>query len=403
MSEECFSAAITREGNLLRIALPRVFDRKNAAEIEKEIREKIDGEITALLFDASELRFVSADGLDVILDLKKEYRDISIDHARIGICDTLSSFGFDRFLNITKQYRFVSVKDCTVIGQGGHGTIYRLGEDTIVKVYRDRSPLSIIENEREYARNAFVSGIPTAIAYDVVETEEGYGVIFEMINGMTLGRYLSRHPEKLEEYGVKFADLLLSLHTTDASPDLYPDFHEVYLDRFEKAKEFLSEKDAEKLKDVIRAIPRGKGMVHGDYHPNNVMIDDEGELLLIDMADISRGNGFFDMGGSYMLMYVLAGVPILRMIIQKITSLSPKDSRRMWTILMRRYFGTEEKEKLKAIEKTYRAFSNIRIAGSLGMKSSRPEIITKLMKVYTKAFVVPKTEKYVRLFSSLAE
>lgn len=358
-----------------------------------------DENTESLLFDASELRYVSADGPDVILDLKKKYRNITIDHAGIGICDTLAVYGFDHFLNVTKQYRFVSVKDCTVIGQGGHGTIYQIGDDTIVKVYRDHSPLQIIENERQYAKNAFVSGISTAIAYDVVQTEEGYGVIFEMINGTTLGRYLRAHPEKVDEYGVKFADLLYSLHNTNASPDLYPDFHDVYLDRFEKAKEFIDPEDAEKLKDVIRAIPRGKGMVHGDYHPNNVMIDDEGELLLIDMADISRGNGFFDMGGSFMLMHEIAGVPILKNIVRRITALDPKTCRKMWDILMHRYFSPDT--DLKKIETAYKAFSKIRIAASPGMKSSRSPIVTKLMTLYTKAFIVPKAERYVKLFSAM--
>ena len=38
------------------------------------------------------------------------------------------------------------------------------------------------------------------IAYDVVETKQGYGVIFELINGMTLGKYLKDHPEQLEQF-----------------------------------------------------------------------------------------------------------------------------------------------------------------------------------------------------------
>lgn len=344
--ENNYSAAISREESVLKIQLPSVLDRNNASEVLSQILQNLDGDIQSILLDAGNLRYISADGLDVILELKKKYRDIVIDHARIGICDTLESYGFDHFLNIKKQYRFVSVNGCRIIGQGGHGTIYQIGEDTIIKVYRDHSPLEIIEHERQYARNAFINGIPTAIAYDVVQTEYGYGVIFEMINGMTLGSFLNKNPDKVEEYSVKFADLLHTLHTTEAASDLYMDFHDVYLERVERAKAYIPEEDAETLKRIILSIPQGNGMVHGDYHPNNVMIDDEGELLLIDMADISRGNGFFDLGGTYMVMHDLAGKRIMRRRIKAITSLEPKICRKMWDILMHRYYGTDDNELL---------------------------------------------------------
>ncbi len=400
MSEDLI---ISRNGDELTIELPSLLDRKNAPDVFDRINWNLDPAVARIRFDAENLRYISADGLDVILEMKKKYRDISIIHARIGICDTLASYGFDNFIDIKKQYRFVSVKDCRIIGQGGHGTIYQIGEDTIIKVYRDHSALEVIENERQYARNAFVHGIPTAIAYDVVQTEQGYGVMFEMINGMTLGSFLNKHPEKTEEYSIKFADLLHTLHTTAASSDLYMDFHDVYLERAEKAKAFIPEEHAEALKRIISSIPRGRVMVHGDYHPNNVMIDDEGELLLIDMADISRGNGFFDLGGSYMLMDFLAKIPVLGMKVKKITMLTPKTCRKIWAILMKRYFNTDDEDVLKKYELQFKAFSRVRIAASLGMNSSRSPVVTKLMALYTKKFLTPKAEEYIQLFSGSAE
>ena len=66
---------------------------------------------------------------------------------------------------------------------------------------------------------------------------------------------------------------------------------------------------------------------------------------------------------------------------------------------MHRYFGPDT--DLEKIETAYKAFSKIRIAASLGMKSSRSPIVTKLMTLYTKAFIVPKAERYVKLFSAM--
>lgn len=382
------------------VALPVVLDCNNAAEAFSSIVKELDDEIKEFVFDAKNLRYISADGLDVILDTKKRFKNVAVDNARVGICDILESYGFDRFLNISKQYRFVSIEGCKVIGHGKHGTIYQLDEGTIIKVYRDHSALEVIENERLYARNAFINGIPTAIAYDVVETERGYGVIFEMINGMTLGQYLNKHPEKAEEYSIKFADLLYTLHSTTASPDLYPDFHDVYLDRADNTKEFLSEEESETLKRIINSIPRGHGMVHGDYHPNNVMIDDEGELMLIDMADISMGNGFFDLGGTYMVMHHIAKIPVVRLFVKNITSLDAKTCLKMWDIMIKEYYILSGNKGPKGYDESFKAFSNLRIAASLGMKSSRSPIITKLMALYTKKLIIPKADEYIKAFSN---
>lgn len=394
-------AYIKKEDETLKIGLPVVLDKNNASEISTNIFSFLDKSIKSIEYDATNLRYISADGLDIILETKKQCKDITIHNARMGICDILETYGFDNFININKQYRFVSIDGCKVIGKGGHGIIYQISEDTIVKVYIDHSALEVIENERQYARNAFSNGIPTAIAYDVVETKLGYGVIFELINGMTLGQYIAKHPEKLEECSIKFIDLLHTLHTTNANPDLYEDFHQIYLQRAEKAKVYIGEENGETLKKIINCIPLGHGMVHGDYHANNVMIDDAGEVMLIDMADISRGNGFFDLGGTYMIMNFIARIPLVRLFVKNITNVDYKTSIKMWDIMIARYYNTDDEQFLEKQNQLFKAFSSIRIACQIGMPSSRPKIITKLVGLFGKYIVIPRADKYIEILSTL--
>ena len=392
---------INKQDNILYIELPSLLDKNNSQDVLNDIYSRLDSNISKLVFNAQELRYITADGLDVILELKKKYNDILIDNARIGITDTLALYGFNYFVDINKKYRFVSIEGCKVIGEGGHGTIYKIGEDTILKVYKDHSPIEVIEKERLYAKNAFTHGISTAIAYDVVETEQGYGVIFELINGMTLGQYLKDHPEKLNEYSEKFSDLLYTLNHTEADVDLYDDYQEVLIQRCEASLKYISRKNVEELKRIVKSIPKGNGMIHGDYHPNNVMIDSEGKLVLIDMADIARGNGFYDLGSSYLLMKFLPKIPLLKSVSKKVTSISPNSCLKMWDILMHRYFNTNDEELFKKLDKQYKAYANMRIATNMGMQTSHPIILRKIMAIYTKIFILPKADEYIRLFSSV--
>ena len=70
-----------------------------------------------------------------------------------------------------------------MLGRGSNGTIYRISEDTVVKVYPRGDALSDIRHEREMVRRALVLGIPTAISYDVVSVGDGYGAVFELWRG----------------------------------------------------------------------------------------------------------------------------------------------------------------------------------------------------------------------------
>ena len=66
------------------------------------------------------------------------------------------------------------------IGAGAHGAVYRLDGETILKVVKDMT-LDAIHSEVKVSKDVLIYGIPTAISYDVVRTEGGYG---EDLGGM---------------------------------------------------------------------------------------------------------------------------------------------------------------------------------------------------------------------------
>jgi hypothetical protein len=115
-------------------------------------------------------------------------------------------------MTIEKAIRELSLEGAEVIGQGGHGKVLRLNGDTIVKLFHPATPLEDVKREQEYAKKAFVLGLPTAIPFDVVKCDDCYGLVFELINSTTLSDFLNKNPEKFEEYAVKYGKLLKQLH-----------------------------------------------------------------------------------------------------------------------------------------------------------------------------------------------
>lgn len=344
--------------------LERSLDKESGKILLENIESKCVGDGVDIVLDAANLHNITADGMDVILKIKKKCKNIQVINASVGIADLFNRYGFQLFIDVDVKYRFVSIKYAEIIGHGGHGEMYRINKDTIVKVYTDGCSLDIIQKEREYARNAFINGIPTAIAYDVVKTEKGYGVVFELIEGQTLGQYLNEHPDELESLAVKFANLLSTLNCTYADHNVFPSIKQVYLDRLKNASKFFKKGEADILMDFVKSLPDGTGMIHGDYHLKNVLIDKNKNLYLIDMADISYGDGFFDIGGAYLT--VVYASKYYKRSIEELNGIDCEKCLRLWDIVLKEYYGVSDDEYIKKINKQCEYFSYVRMASELG-------------------------------------
>ncbi len=383
----------------LMITLEGRIDSNNAADVEKSILEIVNThEGMTVVFDAEKLEYISSAGLRVLLKVMKLFDEpLEVQNVSREVYEIFDVTGFAEMLNVKKALRKVSIEGCEAIGKGGHGKVYRLDDETIIKVYHDNSPLSLIEKEREYAKNAFVNGIPSAIAYDVVQTEEGYGLVFEMAGATTVSKFIMAHPDKLPEYAVKFGKLLKTLNTTEADPSLYGDIKQIYLDRAKKAEEYFTDEENAKIVKMINSIPDGNGMIHGDYHTNNVMVQSDGELVLIDMADISRGNSLFDIGGAFLTMY-LSGMNNPDITLQTI-GIDYEMAKQVWGIMLSTYCGTTDPQRLELISKRCGAFALLRMATTLGMGSKKAKERSVGMVALLRQQLFPNADGLCQLFA----
>lgn len=280
---------------VLTIYLKGHIDSANAADTEKEINDAraAHPECTSLIIDAQNLEYISSAGLRVILRLRKAYSDLKVINVSAEVYEIFDMTGFTEMMKIEKAYREISVEGCEVIGQGSNGKVYRIDRDTIVKVYRNPDSLPDIQRERELARHAFVLGIPTAIPYDVVKVDGGYGSVFELLNAKSFAKWLAAEPEALDEIVKISVDLLKKIHSTAVRPDEMPDMRKVALTWASYVREHLAEDKGEKLYRMVEEVPVDYHMMHGDYHIKNVMLQD-GEVLLIDMDTLCYGHPVFE-------------------------------------------------------------------------------------------------------------
>ncbi len=283
----------------MKIELKGRIDSGNAAQIEKEILDKLAGRTDEPVeLDAGALEYISSAGLRVILRVKKSFPDLRITNVHSEVYEILDMTGFTEMMPVEKAYRVVSVDGCEEIGRGANGMIYRIDRDNVVKVYINADALEDIQHEREVAKLALILGIPTAISYDVVRVGESYGSVFELLNASSFSKILAKEPEKMDWCVREYVALLKTIHGTLVPAGKLPDMKETALGWARFMRDHLPAAAGEKLVSLVEAVPHDDHMIHGDYHTKNVMLQND-EVLLIDMDTLAVGHPIFELASMF--------------------------------------------------------------------------------------------------------
>lgn len=346
------------ENGILTVFPEGRIDSANAGAVGAEIEDILNREPhSGVILDAEALQYISSAGLRFILKLRKAEPSLRIVNASHEVYDVFEMTGFTEMIDISKAYRRLSIEGCEPIGQGANGVVYRLDDETIIKVYRDPDCLPDIQRERELARKAFVLGIPTAIPYDVVRCGDTYGSVFELLNARSFAKLIAAEPENLDHYVGLYVDLMKKIHSTKLKPGEIPDMKQAALGWVDFLKEHLPEEQYAKLRALVSAVPERDTMLHGDYHIKNVMMQN-GEVLLIDMDTLCMGHPVFELASVY-LAYVGFGENDPT-IVEKFLGMPSATAKQIWDKTLRLYFGTEEEAVLKEYENRIRIMAYTR-------------------------------------------
>ena len=343
-------------------------DTTNAAEFEKDLMAAKPAEI-----DASELEYISSAGLRVLLKLAKAVGDVTIHNVSNEVYQIFEVTGFTEILNVSKRLKEINIDNAVLLGAGANGRAYRLDDERIVKVYNKISnPPEKIRREQESARRAFVHGVPSAIPFELVTVGDELGMIYELVDANTLGSVVHNSPEKLREYALRMSALMKKLHSTEMEKDTMPDARmtlRLWADIAAKS-DYYSEEDMQSVYDLIDSIPVRNTFIHGDYHPGNIMVQND-ELILIDMGDASVGHPVIDLLGTYHLLSLTPKKnPDVAM---RYLGMTAEEAVRMWDIFIRDYLGTDDDKAVAELEESLISFALIRSLGGIVFSDVIPE------------------------------
>ena len=328
------------DNNIIYIAIEGRIDASNAAIAEEKIFNiKNDNSDKYLVIDADKLEYISSAGLRVILRLRKEEPKLAIINVAADVYEIFDMTGFTDMVTIEKAYPRMSVEGCEFIAKGANGAVYRYNDETILKTYFAKDSLPEIKQERENARRAFVLGINTAIPYGIVRVGDGYGTVTELLSATSVTKLIRKNPEDLTLAANYYIDMLKSIHAIEAEDGELPDMKEIALSWAQFVAPYIPKEQADKLHSLIEAVPKRNTLMHGDYHTNNIMVQN-GEPILIDMDTLCMGHPIFELGSMFNAFVGYSELNHQNMI--DFFGYSFETASEFWNMALKMYLGTND-------------------------------------------------------------
>ena len=365
--------AIRQHNGHVTIKLKGRMDVVAATEVKTELSKKlvVCGLVSKMTCDASELDYISSSGLRVILQLSKIYPDFSVIDANPDIYRVFEMTGFTKIIHIERAMRQLSIDGCEMIGMGGVGVVYRISDDSIIKVFREGTTLDEVKNEISMAKEAFVLGMPTAISFDVVRVGNQYGLVYELLQAETLSACIKKEPARMDEYAIKYAQLFRQLHHIKVPYNgLIPSAMEKEEKMVSHISRYFDAKATDLMMRILNAIPQANRLLHCDLQTKNIMIQD-GEPMLIDMGEVGYGHPLLDLGHSYSAMVTLVGD------YDSIIGMPREAGQQVWKRMIGHYFEGSTPDMIAHRCEQIKAVGSIRGFTWLALSDSFPESVIR--------------------------
>ncbi|MCR5402780.1 MAG: phosphotransferase [Butyrivibrio sp.] len=279
--------------------------------------------------------------------------------------------------------RTIDVGQLNMIGKGVTATVYLLDEKHIVKIFRDVIPMKEIQYEYDCAKLVERMGIQTPCAREIVNSDQGIGIIYDRVKGNTLSDEMQKDKSKLYEYGVQYGHIVKSLHERKLEESNLPSAKDTMKNVLKGCVDCLTDQEIKEIERLIDLVPFKNSLLHGDIAPVNIMVED-GQLYIIDVPMIMVGNPLFDLLQPYSFCVQTRNLYEYYLDMPEDEKMGPvgkylarfqgrylnkEESQKVWDGFVKGYFGDIQGEKRKNLEFTLRVYYALRQIGSAMMRS----------------------------------
>lgn len=172
------------------------------------------------------------------------------------------------------------------IGSGRQAEVFAWGEGRVLKLSRFPDDAGMVREARAL-RAAGETGSPVPQVFEEGIYDGRPGFVMERLNGPDLLSLVGDRPWKVWEIGTELGRTHSAMHAAPL-PSGLPELHEAVTAKLERSAA-VPDKVRELGKTVLAKLPRGDRLVHGDFHPGNLIRTPQGPRV-IDLANAVAGD-----------------------------------------------------------------------------------------------------------------
>lgn len=183
------------------------------------------------------------------------------------------------------------------IGVGRQAKVYQ-DNGLAIKIYNASVPFEIIKYEGEISKKIAQIYNRVPKYYGIYHDNHQYGLRFELIKGELLATCIRKNILHLRKYISILAKTHLEMHEKSIKG------LESTVDKFGRGLSKYQGLDKSVQNGLMKFLESStvESLCHGDMHPYNVMIDEKGEIRVIDWIDAYCGNPLSDVARTYYLL-----------------------------------------------------------------------------------------------------
>jgi len=172
-----------------------------------------------------------------------------------------------------------------LIGRGRTADVFRYDDNKVVKIFHaEFTHLAYEEFEKAIKINNL--GISAPHVYDLIDIGSGKGIVYELVQGMSMIQQMQMQPLKVTQYANKLANLHAQIHCKSVSG--LSKVKDSLISAIDKVQS-IKPTEKESITKYINTLPDGDYLCHFDFHPGNILISND-TLNVIDWMTAEVGS-----------------------------------------------------------------------------------------------------------------
>lgn len=188
------------------------------------------------------------------------------------------------------------LKSTEKVAQTAKIEVLRQGE-TAYKLFDKSFEKSTIFYEAMLQTMAEQAGVNVPKIHGITQVDERYAIISEYIEGKTVAQLIDEDPAKTDYYLGLLLDVQLGIHSHVVA-DVKKLRHK--LQRDIKQAPGLDDIKRYELETRLASMPEHNKLCHGNFSPENVVIDGMDRPVVLDWVAATRGNASADIAKTYL-------------------------------------------------------------------------------------------------------